>query len=86
MILFLWGATALGCALAGLFFLRFWRTTGDRFFAFFAAAFFGLAANWTILAIAAPPDEARHLIYVIRVVAFLLISYAIVDKNRARRP
>jgi hypothetical protein len=82
MVLFLWGACAMGCWAIGLFFLRFWHTTRDRFFAFFAAAFWAMALNWTVLAIAHPQNEARHLIYLIRVVAFLLISYAIVDKNK----
>lgn len=83
MLIFLWGANALGCWAAGLFFLRFWRTTGDRLFAFFAAAFWVLCVNWVVLVVAQPPDEARHFIYLIRVVAFLLLSYGIIDKNRS---
>jgi hypothetical protein len=39
------GALAMAFAVAGLFFLRFWRDTKDRLFAFFALAFFALAAN-----------------------------------------
>ena len=33
------GALVMACALAGLMFLRFWRTTRDRFFACFAVSF-----------------------------------------------
>lgn len=33
------GAIALASRLAGLFFLRFWRSTGDRFFLYFALSF-----------------------------------------------
>ena len=42
---FLHGAIAMGFAVAGLYFLRFWRDTGDRLFAFFAAAFWVFAAE-----------------------------------------
>jgi hypothetical protein len=83
MLLFLWGATAFGCWIVGLCFLRYWRDSRDRLFAFFAAAFWCLSVNWVALAVADPPDEARHLIYIIRVAAFVLLSYGIVDKNRA---
>jgi hypothetical protein len=36
---FLWGASAAASWAIGLFFLRFWRDTRDRFFAMFATAF-----------------------------------------------
>ena len=32
------GATVMACFVVGLFFLRFWRTTDDRLFGFFALA------------------------------------------------
>jgi len=31
------------------------------------------------------PDEARTVLYVVRLLAFLLILYAIIDKNRVPR-
>jgi len=33
------GAVIMGDVIAGLFFVRFWKMTGDRFFLFFAASF-----------------------------------------------
>jgi hypothetical protein len=45
MSFFLLGAIGMGFGVAGLFFLLFWRETRDRVFAFFALAFFVLAAN-----------------------------------------
>jgi hypothetical protein len=39
------GAIAMAFAIAGLFFFRFWRKTGDRLFALFALSFFVSAAN-----------------------------------------
>jgi hypothetical protein len=85
VIQFLWGASAMGCWVAGLFFLRFWRGTRDRLFALFAASFWVLGASWLVLAVAQPSDETRHYAYLIRLVAFLLIAVAIVDKNRGAR-
>ena len=34
------GAISMASLIAGLFFLRFWKDTGDRFFLFFAVSFF----------------------------------------------
>ena len=43
------GAIAMGLAVAGCFFLRYWRESRDRFFGFFALAFFALAINRAIV-------------------------------------
>jgi hypothetical protein len=85
MLMFLWGATSLGCWVIGLFFLRFWRVTGDRLFAFFAIAFWMLCLNWIVLAFLATGDELRHLAYAMRVLAFLVMIAGILDKNRPGR-
>ncbi len=82
---FMWGAIAMACATAGLFFLRFWRKTGDRLFAIFAVAFWMLGVHWFVLAWTNQHDEVHVGLYVMRVLAFLLILFAIVDKNRASR-
>jgi len=79
---FLWGATAMGCAAVGLIFLRSWRLTEDRFFALFAAAFWILAAHWTALAVVGAVDETRLYFYAVRLVGFLFVLIAIIDKNR----
>jgi hypothetical protein len=80
---FLTGIAAAGSLGVGLLFFRLWRETSDRFFAFFGVAFWALALNWFLLALATPASEHRHYFYVARLVAFLLIIVAIVDKNRA---
>lgn len=85
MNLFLTGAAAMAAWASGLFFLRFWRQTGDRLFAFFAGAFWILAVNWVALASLAPEPETRHYFYLLRLAAFILIIVAIVDKNRQER-
>ena len=79
---FLLGAMATLCWIAMLFFLRFWRMTGDRLFVMFAAAFFLLGLTRLGLALANEPSEGETYLYWIRLVAFLIILAAIVDKNR----
>jgi hypothetical protein len=79
---FFWGATAMGCLAVGLIFVRSWRLTGDRFFAFFGAAFWILGAHWIALAVVGAVDETRHYFYAVRLVGFLLVLVAIAEKNR----
>lgn len=80
---FLSGALMLGYAVAGIFFLRSWKRTGDRLFALFAAAFLLLSTQRVALFLFGQIDENRTaLLYGIRLVAFLLILAAIIDKNR----
>ncbi|HUP33542.1 MAG TPA: DUF5985 family protein [Gaiellaceae bacterium] len=84
MIDFLSGASLLAAAAIALFFLRFWRETGDRFFGFFALAFLVFALNRLALVLLDTDDESRTWVYVARLAAFVLIIVAIVDKNRPR--
>ena len=79
------GALAAGTITIALFFLRFWRQTTDRLFALFAVAFALLALNATTLGLTDPSGEFRVAVYGIRLAAFLVILYAIYDKNRSRR-
>ena len=79
---FIMGAIAMASWVAGLFFLRFWRTTGDRLFAIFAISFWLLGLTRLALALMIEPSENRHYLYILRFVAFVLILVAIIDKNR----
>ena len=79
---FIMGAIAMASSIVALFFLRFWRETGDRLFAIFALAF--LLLGFTRLGLALSPQELEghtHW-YWVRLAAFVLILVAIVDKNR----
>jgi hypothetical protein len=77
---FLSGVITLGHATAGLFFLRFWKKTGERLFVFFAAAFWLLGAiRIAMLFLDELGEEDRF--YWIRLVAYLIILVAIIDKN-----
>lgn len=81
--IFLSGGTAMACVAIGLFFLRYWRRTGDRFFGVFALAFWVFAANRVVLVTLGDEQESVGiLVYLFRLAAFLLIIAAVVDKNR----
>lgn len=85
LIVFLQTVSATAALVAGLFFSRFWRESGDRLFAFFAAAFCLMSICWALLALFSPTDETRPYIYAVRLVAFLLIIVGMIDKNRSRQ-
>jgi len=82
---FMRGALVMGCFVAGLFFTRFYRQSGDRLFVFFTIAFLSLAVHWGGLAIADPEAETRHYLFLLRLLAFLSIIAGILDKNRRSR-
>jgi peptidoglycan/LPS O-acetylase OafA/YrhL len=84
MRIFMWGVLAMASLIAALFFLRFWRESRERLFAFFALAFALLSANWIGLAIINhPTDEVRQEYgYIVRLVAFVILLIGIFDKNR----
>lgn len=79
---FLWGMLTTANAVAALFFFRFHRETRDRLFAAFAAAFLILAVQRVLLAIHVVPDPYEVVLYGMRLLAFLIILWAILDKNR----
>lgn len=78
---FLCGALVMGSAVVGLFFLRFWTKSRDRFFLYFALSFWILGVNWWFIAFAAQ-DEPQTALYSLRLVAFGLIILGIWEKNR----
>ena len=79
---FLHGGTAVNCAVIGLFFLRFWSRSRDRLFLSFACAFLILGVERTVLGVWPYMTEGREYVYLLRLLAFCLIIYGIVDKNR----
>jgi len=82
---FITGMLTAGYLVAGLFFLKFWRRTGDGLFLAFAAAFALMALNQAIPVVFGIPDEALGGVYLLRLAAFLLIIWAVLRKNIARR-
>ena len=76
------GALAAGYLVAGLFFAKFWSRTRDRLFAMFALAFWLLAVQRVAIILSDRWLEDTTGLYALRLVAFLLILVAIIDKNR----
>ncbi len=79
------GAIAMASLIIGLLFVRFWKTTRDRFFLFFAAAFFIAGVGRVTMGLIPHVTDHSPLIYVTQLLAFLIIIYAIVDKNRSQK-
>jgi hypothetical protein len=84
VIEFMSGAVTMGYLVAAGFFARFWRQTADRLFLAFAAAFVLLALNQGLAQWIGAADERVGYTYLLRVLGFVLILAAIVDKNLRR--
>lgn len=82
--LLLTGAIAMGSLVAGLVFMRFWRQTRDVFFLCFGLSFWLEAGNRVALGLIDRTDESEPVFYLVRLVAYGLILYAIWHKNRPR--
>ena len=82
LVPFLQGCIAMGCTVAGLFFLRFWHQMRDRLFLWFAIAFWILALSYVLLGVVSFATEWRTYVFVVRLLAFCVILYAIFEKNR----
>lgn len=78
---FLSGAITAGFAVAGFFFLRFWRRTREGLFVAFAIAFWLLGLNQALLTFSSVPAEERTWLFLLRLAAFVLILAAIWRKN-----
>lgn len=74
----------MGFTAAGLFFLRFWWESRDRLFVMFGLALFMLAVSRLLLSLLHDLGEQKIILYSVRLVAFLVILVAIVDKNLRR--
>ena len=79
------GAVVMGDAVAALFFVRFWKVTGDRFFLFFAASFVADGVSRVVVDQGIPPFGHEALGYMIRILSYLFIIAAILYKNRGVR-
>lgn len=82
---FLLGIIFTTSLIAALFFLKFWRHTGDILFLAFAAAFTIEGLNRISFLFLERPNEGGPAIYMVRLLAFLLIVAAIIARNRGAR-
>ena len=82
---YLVGVIATASLTAGLFFLKFWKSTRDSFFLVFAISFIIEGLNRSVLIFSDRPNEANPLTYLVRLFSFLLILAAIIRKNYGSR-
>ena len=80
--MFLSGAICMLSWTAALFFLKFWKKSGDTLFLFFSAAFALLGIERIVSLVGKQPEFEG---YVIRLCAFVLILVAIGQKNRTNK-
>ena len=87
MRVFLSGGLVMACLIAALFFWRYWTDSRDRLFLFFAASFAIESVNRAVFAwLGGQAATEYQLGYVLaRLLSFLLIIVAIIDKNASRR-
>jgi Ca2+/Na+ antiporter len=75
------GGIMFGSVVASLFFLRFWKMTHDRLFLYFSLAFLTLAFSRMLMAFSEVFSDEHPAVYVVRLIAYGLIIFGILDKN-----
>ena len=80
---FLSGATMLAFAGSALFFWKFWRRTGEPFFALFSLGFTLFAASRVVHHYV--HNDSDLAVYIVRLVAFATIMAAVLHKNLTDR-
>lgn len=81
---FLLGALTAMFLTAAVHFLRFWKDTRDPFFLTFAASFIVEGLSRAVMLFVDQPHRPHAVVYVIRMMASLLIVWAILQKNYGR--
>jgi Ca2+/Na+ antiporter len=76
------GAIMLACFVIGIFFIKFWKKTHDKLFIMFAIAFWILSIERLVLGAIGTQHELGPKVYLIRLSSFIMILFAIIQKNR----
>lgn len=79
------GAISMASLIIALFFLRFWRNTRDRFFLWFALSFGIEGVHRIVSTLMLDENEDSPLHYLVRLLAYGLILWAILEKNLPAR-
>lgn len=79
------GAAATASLVAALFFLRFWRQSRDSLFLWFSVAFAIDAGTRLLLGLGHVSDEHQPFFYLARLATFIVIIFAIAQKNWPRK-
>jgi uncharacterized membrane protein HdeD (DUF308 family) len=81
---FLLGIIVFGSLVAGMFFLKFWRQTRHLLFLAFGLAFLIEGVNRACFMLIEQPNRGHVVIYLVRLLCYLLILGAIIHKNTRR--
>lgn len=76
------GAITCASFVVGLIFIRFWRSTRDSFFLYFALSFWLEGLNRLHAGITHSLYDDLPERYIVRLISYGLILYAIWEKNR----
>ena len=76
------GGIAVAAFAAGLFFLRYWRSSNDLFFLFLMASFWLQSISHVVVGWTRSWNDDTPAQYVVRILAYGLILLAIWSKNR----
>lgn len=79
---FIHGAVTMALFTVALFFMKHYSRTRDRLLLLFGIAFALMGVERVVLLMIPRETESQSSIFLIRLLAFILIIYAIVDKNR----
>lgn len=79
---FIDGGRVVFSLIIALCFWRLGRATHDRLYHAFAYAFILMAVSSTLVGLRLATTDWSYVAFLPRLVAFLLISWAIIDKNR----
>ena len=78
---FLSGMTTMGFLVVSLLFVRYWRRTRDGIFVWFSISFALLALTQALPVIIESPREEHSWVFLLRLLAFALLIFAILRKN-----
>jgi len=81
---FLLGIIVCASLVAGTYFLKFWRKTRDVLFLAFGMAFLIEGLNRAASLLLEEPSRGHVALYLLRLLCYLLILGAIINKNRRR--
>jgi hypothetical protein len=79
---FLLGVIVTCSFVAGAYFMRFWRKTKDPLFLGFGAAFLIEGCNRIVFLFFDTPEAGNPVVYSVRLLCYLIILFAIANKNR----
>ena len=85
IVTMIFGMLAMGFFVAAAFFFRFWRTSREALFAYFAGAFLLLGLQRVLAILTASWLENTVWLYLLRLLAFTPIVAGIIAKNRPAR-